>query len=230
MFSWGAWEPARGALGGSAAGDPLTTPAAHLWWGEARLPRPLTPPGAQRLRGASTLCGRGRAAQLRTARAIGLLCAPGPGRLGDSAPQSGVLASSAPSEEVGERGTRRAPPIRETGHRRSGSTELILVFTPVPGCAPRWGRGLPSLPLPLGLVSRARDSPSGPQILPRSTRPSTKNSHPHPRPLPGAPQTNWAAPSVSLVKTENDSAGADWPRCRAGLGGVLNCAVGSSVF
>ena len=76
-------------------------------------------------------------ARLRTAPALELLRAPGPGRLGDSAPQSGGLASSVPSDEVGGLGTRRAPGILGVGHRPSGSTELSFVFTLVPGCAPR---------------------------------------------------------------------------------------------
>lgn len=57
--------------------------------------------------------------------------------LGGSARQPAVLAFSAPSEEVQELGTRRAPPICEAGHGRSESAELIVVFTPVRCCAPR---------------------------------------------------------------------------------------------
>lgn len=120
-------------------GTPTHTRCSPLVWGQTR----LWPPRTRRLGEGSAFGARPHSvsavprAQLRTARVLGPVCAPGQGRLGDSAPQSGVLASSVPSDEVGGLGTRWAPGILKVGHRPSGSTELSVVFTLVPGCAPR---------------------------------------------------------------------------------------------
>lgn len=77
------------------------------------------------------------------------------------------LSSSAPSKEAVDLGTVRAPQSREAGKpgHELRSAELIVVFTGIQSGAPRWGRGFPSLALPLGRVSLTRDSPVGPQIL-----------------------------------------------------------------
>lgn len=109
---------------------PPTTPAAHLC--QTRLLPPRTPRGAQCPGCATTLGvrGRGPSSDRLGRRDLSARRAGRPRRFR----QPGALASSAPSEEVGEMGTLRPPPIRDARRGRSAFTKLIAVFTPVPGC------------------------------------------------------------------------------------------------
>lgn len=136
-------EPAGATRGAPALGDPPAQPRGPL----------TSDPGRRASRGRGPVgvwcpVPGVRRAQLGTVPALAASEVP-----------PGALTAPVPLEEVGGHDASGRLPVRAARLGRGESTnEPTAVLTPVRGCAPSWGRGFPAQTLPLGRVSRARDS------------------------------------------------------------------------
>lgn len=215
-------EPAGATRGAPALGDPPAQPR-----------RPLTSdPGRRASRGRGPVgvwcpVPGVRRAQLGTVPALAASEVP-----------SGALTAPVPLEEVGARGHDASGrlPVRAARLGRGAPTnEPTAVLTPVRGCAPSWGRGFPAQTLPLGRVSRARDSIPNTQTPSPAHGPAPKMSTHLPAPSlcpgpsgePGSPLCILGHIKEQLGRPQR--ADRD-PGAGAGAGGVLNCAVGEQSF
>lgn len=200
-------EPARAARSGPAAGAPNHS---------RRPPLPDAPPAAADASGSAVPRLRdhsrrpGSRPQFRPARAPGLICAPG--REASEVQTAGCSRLLCP---LG-RSRRDGNPPAATDPRCEAWTERIYeanscIYTR-PGLPPEVGAGAASPSPPPGQVSRARDSPSGPQIHAPAPKIST---------LTLALGPSEESGSTLCILGQNRL--TDWSklsRCRAGLGGV----------